>query len=65
MVIFWAKVKSITFNDKLLWLLFGNFWKKLGFFLIQRLVTLELQLKPRYIFALAVPEHPLSREHSH
>ena len=40
MVNFWANVKSQTFHNKLLWLLLGNFWKKIGNFLTFHLVTL-------------------------
>ena len=38
---FWAKVKSNTFHDKLLWLVFRQILEKLGYFLIQDLVTLS------------------------
>ena len=40
MVTFWARVKYIIFNFKLLWRFLDYFWKSLGYFLYQHLVTL-------------------------
>ena len=45
---FWAVVKSITFRLNWLGYFLGNFWKNLGYFLIQHLVTLP-QLKTEAI----------------
>ena len=45
MVTFMAKVKSTIPQKKLLWLLFGLFWKNLGYLLFQHLVTLKLTLR--------------------
>ena len=37
---FWAIFKDITFKEKLLWIPFGQFFKKLGDILFRHLVTL-------------------------
>ena len=47
MVKFWAKVESNSFHLKLLWLLFGQVFENLGYFLIQHLVTLVGRLVGR------------------
>ena len=40
MMTFWVKVKSIILLQKLPWVLFGQLYKNLGYFLFQHLVTL-------------------------
>ena len=40
MMTFWARVKNIIFMLKLLCRFLDYFWKKLGYFLYQHLVTL-------------------------
>ena len=37
---FLAILKNINCKEKLIWKLFGNFWKSLGYFLLQHLVRL-------------------------
>ena len=39
---FWAVVKTITFKSTWLGYFLGNFWKNLGYFLFQHLVTVHV-----------------------
>ena len=36
----WALLNNTTFMLKMIWLLFGQYWEKLGNFLFHHLVTL-------------------------
>ena len=58
MVTFWAKVKS-SFYCIYFW---GNFWKNLGYFYFQRLVTLLQMFVYSVIVILFTPEIFLSIE---
>ena len=49
MVTFWARVKYILFNFKLLWRFLGHFWKSLGYFLYQHLITLDKTSRQMYV----------------
>ena len=44
LVTLWANLNSITFLEKLLWLLFGQCVVKLGYFLVYRLVALPVPM---------------------